>query len=93
MFRYFFPKIRLREKLPLLPTSFSSDTHPHSFEADDHTIRLLKGAGVARTTADAHRLIHKQKYRSAAEIIQRVKPKRRRLSRLAKAWQRFKALF
>lgn len=71
------PKRHLRQKLPLLPRSYSSNTGPDIDAQRRRDIDLLKGNSVARTDHDAMRLLVKHPGKSAQEIIKLSTRKRR----------------
>lgn len=90
IFRYLFPRIRTRDKLPLLSIRYSSQ---HSkTRATPAEIEMLKLAGLARTDADAARLRNKHRGISATQIVKKLRKPRRRKPWL-RAWKRFKKLW
>jgi hypothetical protein len=92
MFRYLFPRLRLRERLPLLPLEYSSRQSRYRLTRNPD-IDLLKMAGVARTDHDALRLLKRNPGMPVGETIKQYKRKRRREGRLQKAWRRLKMIW
>ncbi len=95
MFRYFFPRVRLVRRLPLPPKGYSSTQSrwgepPEELRA---SMRLLIGAGVARTEADAYRVYRNHPGQSLKQIIRVNKRKRRREPLLARLWRKVKELW
>jgi hypothetical protein len=56
-FRYFFPPRRLRDRLPRGGRYFSSVHSRARIEVDAESMQKLKRKGLARTAADARRLV------------------------------------
>lgn len=78
VFRYFFPKRPLRARLPLPPRRYSSEQTPYPIPPERRAeCRLLIAAGVARTQADAYRLILENPNMNYRQIIRKTKRKRR----------------
>jgi len=94
---YLFPKRHLREKLPLLPRQFSSNHFPGAIPEHVHEeISFIRLAGLARTDADAYRLLkgyHKQGIGRIDQIIKLASRERRQMSTWARAKRRFRAMF
>mgnify|MGYP005847452549 CR=1 FL=1 len=92
MFRYFFPRLLPREKLPLPSRRYSSPNINREIpEEEVWKIDLIIGNGLARTQEDAKRLLMRYPGLSLTRLIKTEKRKRRRLGRLARAWRRFKS--
>lgn len=89
--RYLFPPRTIRQRLPLLPTAYTSDQGRYTCDPDD--ARALMSAGVAITPADAARLLAKYPDTPVVKVIQLSRRKRKFLGRVATAWKRFKELF
>jgi len=95
LFHYLFPPRRIQDRLPLLPRDWSSEhsrmgQHPDELGFD---VRMLKGHGVARTDADAYRLIEKHRRAAHKKIVKEEKRLRRKTPRLLRAWERLKRLW
>ena len=91
LLKYLFPKRRLQHELPLLPLGYSSK-NGHVDPALKGTIDLLKGYNLAKTDADAMRLIRQYKGKTGPQIVKILKRHRRRVPPLKRAWRRFKRL-
>ena len=91
LLRYLFPRPRLRDRLPLLPLEWSMDTpvKPHRRQA----IELIKGFDLARTDADAKRLLVRYRGQPINTIIQAERRIRRREPRIKRGWRRLKRLW
>jgi hypothetical protein len=91
LYRYLFPPRRLQSKLPLLPRRYSSEHCPTGQlpAADARKAAYLKLHGVARTDADAYRLLAEHEGLSVQKIIKMEKRKRRFANRWRRAWRRF----
>jgi len=92
IWRYFFPRRKPRERLPLASRRYSSAHSVYCKVPEElkHSIRRMLTASIARTESDAYRLIQANPGLSADQIIKRYKRHRRRTGRLARAWQRLK---
>lgn len=89
--KYLFPKLSGRQKLPLLPLTYSLDakqTIPDDLQVD---INSLKIAAVARNDHDALQLRNKYPELTIKQIIDKHKRIRRRSNKWARAWERLKA--
>ncbi len=95
MFRYFFPRIPLFRRLPLPPRGYSSTQSRWGEPPDDlrPALRVLIGAGVARTEADAYRLYRRHPGQSLTQIIRAHKRTRRREPLRARLWRKLKELW
>jgi hypothetical protein len=95
LIKYLFPPLRAKQKLPLLPREWTSgmsrngEIPPRFREA----IHRLKVHGLARTDQDAYRLLKKFPGQPIDQIIRQTKRKRRRESRLRRAFRRFAKLW
>ena len=91
--RYLFPRLRAADKLPRLPRRISGEYSvygkPPTSLADE--INLLKALSLARTDADAHRLLVHHNGKPLADIIRIEERQRRRSNRFRRAWNRLKA--
>jgi len=85
--RYLFPKIRTVNRLPLLPLDYSVDDP--NVGNEDEAIRLLMGNQIARTRADARRILRANPDKSVREIVRERQRHRRRLGRIIRAFWRF----
>lgn len=84
----------LKKRLPLLPSTYSSDTLRGYVPAGrERDIDLLIGHGLARRREDAGRILAAHPTWTVEEIVRRVRHERRREPRLALAWERFKRLW
>jgi hypothetical protein len=95
LIKYLFPKLRDRDKLPLLPLEWSSSTSRHGrpdSELANHR-EALKSNSLARTDQDADRLLRLHKDKPINEVIQIAKRNRRREPRLKRALRRLKRLW
>lgn len=93
--RYLFPRRSIRDQLPLSPRRFSSAHQPWGAVPDKlrPAIVKLQWAGVARTDADALRLIKRYEPLSVEAIIAKERKARRFLKPFALAWKRFKRVW
>ncbi len=91
--KYFFPKRRLQQKLPLLPLQYSSKNGPAVDPSLAQEVWLLKGHSVARTDQDALRLLAKHGGMTAQQIIKQVKRKRRFQPFMKTFWRRLKRIW
>lgn len=89
--RYLFPGIRTVDRLPLLPLDYSIEEK--IIPKDEEAIRLLKGNQIARTTADALRILRANPGKSVQDIVREYQRKRRRFNRIIRAFYRFKRLW
>ncbi len=95
-FRYFFPRVRLVRRLPLPPRGYSSAQSRWGEPPDAlrPALRVLIGAGVARTEADAYRVYRAHPGQSLKQIIRANKRKRRRRESVpARLWRKLKELW
>ncbi|MCC6975534.1 MAG: hypothetical protein IT322_16125 [Anaerolineae bacterium] len=95
IFRYFFPKRRVRQRLPLSPLHYSSahspwGDPPPELEAD---IRRLMWQGLAATRQDGYRLLKKHPGKTLREIIRLERRRRYAMPRLRRAWRRWKKVW
>lgn len=88
---YLFPPRTARQRLPLLPTAYTSDGG--RYECDPDIADALILAGVAITPADAARLMAKFAGKDVVQVIRLARRKRRFLGRISQAWKRFKELW
>lgn len=93
LFRYLFPRVPNRNRLPLLPLDYSSTVGPTIPDDLAETVRLLKGHAVARTDQDAMRLLKRYPGATVRKIIQTEKRQRKRQNRLVVAVRRLKKLW
>lgn len=93
VFRFFYPKRKLRDQIPLGPRRYSGDQHPYEGDFDKTAARFLQYAGVAKTEADAIRLLHKHKGARPHEIARIEQRQRRFWGRSKRAWKRFKRIW
>ncbi len=91
LLRYLFPRPRLRNRLPLLPLDWSMDTPVKSHRRQ--AVELVKGWDLARTNADAIRLLNRYRGQPVNAIVQAERRNRRRDPRLQRAWRRLKKLW
>ena len=89
--KYLFPPRTARQRLPLLPTAYTSDVGRYDCDPDVASALIL--AGVAITPADAARLMAKFAGKDVTEVIRLARRKRRFLGRFTAAWKRFKELW
>lgn len=89
--KYLFPGLTLRQKLPLLPLRYSSDTGAMPPDEVRVIVDLLKGYAVARTDQDAMRILDLHRGKSIQEIIKQTRRDRKRVHPLKRAWIRLKA--
>ena len=89
IFRYFFPRLKPQDKLPLLPRQYSSTHAPGGREVDAEELRYIKGKSAARTDADAQRLMNKHTNKSARHVARLTRRQRRRENRFSRAWRKF----
>lgn len=95
LWRYFFPRRRLYQRLPLPPLRYTSRVSvwgevPEALKADAH--RLMWG-GVAVTEADAYRLLKKYPGSTVSQIVRKERRKRRTMSPIRRAWRRWKKVW
>ncbi len=88
--RYWIPGRGLRHKLPLLSRDFSSEV---GTPADPHKAELLKMAAVARTDADAQRVLDRYPNQHTAKVIKFERRGRRRRRWLKILVSRFKGMW
>ena len=95
VYRYFFPKRSVRQRLPLPPLHYSSTTSPWGEPPAelDASIRRLMWQGLAATRQDGYRLLRKHQGKSLREIIKLERRKRYALPQLRRAWRRFKRIW
>jgi hypothetical protein len=89
--KYLFPKLGNRQKLPLLPLSYSSDAKTIVPGELSGKVNQLKMAAVARTDRDAIRLIEQFPDLTAKQIITLKQRVRKRSNKWVRAWDRLKA--
>ena len=89
--RYLFPRIRTVDRLPLLPLDYSIEEK--IIPKDEEAIRLLKGYQIARTDADARRVLRANPGKSVHDIVKENQRHRRRFNRIIRAIWRFKRLW
>ena len=89
IYRYFFPDPKPADKLPLLPREYSSNHNPGGRAVDDSELKYMQGKSAARTAQDAQRLVNKHKTKTPAQIARYVQRKRKRETRLSRAWRKF----
>lgn len=91
--KYLFPKLKARQKLPLLPLTYSVDsklTIPAQMQGD---VIRLKLAAVARTDHDAIQLLLEHRGMTVRQIIDKHKRHRMRSNKWVRALVRAKALW
>jgi hypothetical protein len=96
LIRYLFPPTRKKQRLPLLPLEFSSDHYRSAMPDDEESSRYrlqLIGFGLARTQADAQRVLDRYPNAHIREIVKAEKRQRRRQPRIIRAWRRLKRLW
>lgn len=95
IFRYFFPKRRVRQRLPLPPLHYSSAHSPWGDPPPelDADIRRLMWQGLAATRQDGYRLLRKHQGKTLREIIRLERRSRYVHPRLQRAWRRFKRIW
>jgi len=97
LIQYLFPPRTPREKLPLLPTRASGEHSRYGEPPPEwaYAIRTLRELALARTEADAVRVLRRRKYPEVRleKIVKLERRERRYESRLRRAWRRFKEMF
>jgi hypothetical protein len=94
MLTYFFPPKKPRDNIALLPLRYSSphghNTIPPHYR---HWIKILKLKSLARTDADAMRLIKRYKGNDLDQLIRIVTRKRRYFGKFKLAWFRLRRIW
>jgi hypothetical protein len=94
LWSYLFPPITIKSQLPLLPREWSSaHSRVQSRVTQQGDIQILKGFGVARTDADALRLLKRHHDKHVLDIAMLAQRKRKRKPRIIRAWDRLKRLW
>lgn len=89
--KYLFPKLKARQKLPLLPLTYSVDSKPTIPAQMQGDVIRLKLAAVARTDHDAIQLLLEHPGMNVKQIIDKNRRKRKRSNKWVRAWDRLKA--
>jgi len=84
---FLFPHKKLIQNLPLAPRRYSSALGERTPDELKETVKFLKGWGLARTDADAMRLVRKYPGKTIKEIRVAEARERKRFDR----WKIFKA--
>lgn len=89
--RFLFKPPRLKRRLPLLPLEPSSE-HSRYAPAPRHQqdIEILRSAGLARTRADAERILRRYPGVRIGKVVKAMERKRRRKPALVIAWYRLR---
>jgi hypothetical protein len=94
LIRYLFRGARLKQRLPLLPTRASSQECRYAVDpARQVDLNLLIRSGVAKTQADAMRLLVQYPGAKITDVIAAARHERRHRGRLSMAWHRFTRLW
>lgn len=94
LFKYLTRGPRLKQRLPLLPiASSSAECRTGIDESRRDELDLMVRSGVAKTEADAMRLLNRFCDLKINSVIEVTRRERRYKSRLALAWHRFLRLF
>jgi len=92
--KYLFPTRSVRDKLPLLSVAYSGEHYRgDSGKINQEWITILIQLGIARTRADALRVIKQHKGKTLQQIVNIEKRKHRHVPRMILAWRRFKRLW